>query len=114
MQVVVSVVTRCLVHPAELLSAGLGRALRVFFAHIPLHWQPVCLLLVLTLTLLTLLMTCSYRLCVPLLFRVEPRTPVRLLHGGAGTAATASTAAVVGVGGDPRGNSGERQGLVLE
>ncbi|XP_070208379.1 uncharacterized protein [Littorina saxatilis] len=82
-QVLMSVATRCIVHPTEMLAGGMGRALRNFFTQIPLHWQPVCMLLAVALTLIILLMTCSYRLHIPLLLRIEPRTPV-LVGAGKG------------------------------
>lgn len=77
--------TRCLVHPAELLFASAGRSLRNFFTEIPLQWQPVLMLAILAMTVVTLLMTCSYRLSVPWLLKIEPRTPVagqREQHNG--------------------------------
>ncbi|ESO86083.1 hypothetical protein LOTGIDRAFT_167589 [Lottia gigantea] len=74
--VISSALTRCLLHPMELLFSGLGRSFRAFFVEIPAQWQPV-LLVILTLVLLALmLMTCSYRLQIPLLFNIEPKTPV--------------------------------------
>ncbi|XP_076438110.1 uncharacterized protein LOC143277208 [Babylonia areolata] len=80
--VLTSVMTRAIVHPAETLASGLGRALRHFFTEIPLHWQPVCLLLIVTFTFVLLLLACSYRFSIPMLLRIEPRTPVLTCGGG--------------------------------
>ncbi|XP_046326376.2 chloride channel CLIC-like protein 1 [Haliotis rufescens] len=72
-----SALTRCILHPIEKLSSGLGRSFRVFFAEIPAQWQPIIMVLLLLLALVLLLLVFSYRISIPLLFRVEPKTPVQ-------------------------------------
>ncbi|KAK6167346.1 hypothetical protein SNE40_021397 [Patella caerulea] len=74
--VVSSAVTRCVLHPMELLFSGLGRSFRAFFAEIPIQWQPLLLVILTMILLVVILMTCSYRLHIPLLFKIEPKTPV--------------------------------------
>ncbi|KAL8607731.1 hypothetical protein ACOMHN_039404 [Nucella lapillus] len=82
--VLTSMVTRSLLYPVETLASGLGRALRRFFTHIPLQWQPPCLALLLALLFLLLFFSCRYSFS-SMLFRMEPRTPV-LGHPPAGEA----------------------------
>ncbi|XP_046563246.1 uncharacterized protein LOC124272145 [Haliotis rubra] len=77
LMVLSSALTRCILHPMEKLSSGLGRSFRVFFAEIPAQWQPIIMALLLLCALMLLLVVFSYRISIPLLFKVEPKTPVQ-------------------------------------
>ena len=71
-----SVFTRCVLHPVEALCSTLGKAMAAFFSEVPLQWQPVVMLVGTATALLLLLTLTRYRLVIPLLLRIEPRTPV--------------------------------------
>ncbi|RUS71248.1 hypothetical protein EGW08_020983, partial [Elysia chlorotica] len=71
-----SVFTRCILHPVELCGSTLGKALRAFFSEIPLQWQPAVMLVGTATALLLVLTATRYRLVIPMLLRLEPRTPV--------------------------------------
>ncbi|XP_067664573.1 uncharacterized protein [Haliotis asinina] len=77
LMVLSSALTRCILHPMEKLSSGLGRSCRVFFAEIPAQWQPIIMVLLLLCALVLLLVVFSYRISIPHLFKVEPKTPVQ-------------------------------------
>lgn len=68
--------TRCIIHPTEMLFSGLGRGLKKFFSEIPAQWQPLFMMLLIVTILVILVMMCSYRVTIPLLFHIGPKTPV--------------------------------------
>ncbi|OWF38492.1 uncharacterized protein LOC110466223 [Mizuhopecten yessoensis] len=74
--VISSTITRCIIYPMELFFEGVGRSLRLFFTEIPLHWQPLMFIAMVIILLITILVLGGYRLHVPFLFKMEPKTPV--------------------------------------
>ncbi|XP_078585389.1 uncharacterized protein LOC144867367 [Branchiostoma floridae x Branchiostoma japonicum] len=72
LMVLTATVTRCIVRPVELISAGAGSSLRLLFQEIPSPWQPVVMATVVLALVLTLTMTCRYRIRFPLFFSLEP------------------------------------------
>ncbi|XP_078664655.1 uncharacterized protein LOC144907443 [Branchiostoma floridae x Branchiostoma belcheri] len=72
LMVLTATVTRCVVRPVELLSAGAGTSLRLLFSEIPSPWQPVIMATIVIATVLTLTMACRYRIRFPLFFSLEP------------------------------------------
>ena len=68
--------SRCILHPVEMFSSTLGKAMRAFFSQVPLQWQPVLMLVAMATGLLLVLTLARYRLVIPLLLRIEPQTPV--------------------------------------
>jgi hypothetical protein len=77
-QVLSSAFSHCITYPVEILFAGLGRAFRAFFTEIPSPWQPVMLVIIVIFLLLTLVMLFGYRIHLPMLLKIEPKTPVYL------------------------------------
>ncbi|XP_005107581.1 uncharacterized protein LOC101862372 [Aplysia californica] len=77
LMVLSTLLTRCLLLPTELISSSLGRSLRAFFTEIPAQWQLLVMLIAVVGVLILLLMLFRYRLSIPMLLRIEPRTPVR-------------------------------------
>ncbi|WAR17217.1 Y057-like protein [Mya arenaria] len=76
LMVLSSAFSHCILHPCELLLGGLGRSLRVFFSEIPSPWQLPLLIIIVCFLLLIVIMCFGYRLHLPLLFKIEPKTPV--------------------------------------
>ncbi|XP_066268167.1 uncharacterized protein [Branchiostoma lanceolatum] len=74
LMVLTATVTRCVIQPVELISAGAGSSLRLLFREIPSPWQPVVMATVVLATVLTLTMACRYRIRFPLFFSLEPST----------------------------------------
>ncbi|XP_060062657.1 uncharacterized protein LOC132543198 [Ylistrum balloti] len=71
-----STVTRCIIYPMEIVLEGAGRSLKLFFNEIPLHWQPLMFLAVVLMLMVTIIVLGGYRLHIPFLFKIEPKTPV--------------------------------------
>ncbi|KAH3798849.1 uncharacterized protein LOC127838680 isoform X2 [Dreissena polymorpha] len=76
--VISSVLSHCIVHPVEVILGGLGRSFRLFFSEIPGPWQPVMLFVIVIFALLIVTMCFGYRIHLPFLLKIEPRTPVFL------------------------------------
>lgn len=76
LMVVSSVVTRSLLHPVELFFSGIGKSFKLFFNEIPAQWQPVMLITMTIIFILTAVMVCGYKITLPLLIKIEPKTPV--------------------------------------
>lgn len=75
-QVLSSVFTKGILHSLEIGSSSLGRSLRAFFSEIPSQWQPLIMIFAVAIFLVILMMVFRYRLSIPLVLRIEPRTPV--------------------------------------
>lgn len=74
-QVLSSALARCVLHPLEMISNSLGRSVKLFFSQIPSQWQPIFIVVILLSFLTVLLMTCRYRIKMPMFLLIEPRTP---------------------------------------
>ncbi|GFO01789.1 chloride channel clic-like protein 1 [Plakobranchus ocellatus] len=83
LMVLSSMLSRCILHPLELISSTMGKSLRAFFSEIPLQWQPVLMLVAVMIAILLILTLTRYRLVIPLLLRIEPKTPATTpdIHG---------------------------------
>ncbi|XP_060590348.1 uncharacterized protein LOC132745443 isoform X4 [Ruditapes philippinarum] len=79
LKVISSAFSHCVVYPFEVLLGGFGRALRLFFAEIPAHWQPFMFIALVIFGILSLVMVFGYRIHLPLLFKFEPKTPVKVI-----------------------------------
>ena len=77
-QVLSSSFTKCVTVPMETVSTGIGRSVRNLFSEIPVTWQPIVMVTLVLLSLISVMMLCSYKLSLPFLLRLEPsqRTPV--------------------------------------
>ncbi|CAC5400504.1 CLCC1 [Mytilus coruscus] len=75
LMVLSSVITRSLLHPIELFFGGIGKSFRLFFNEIPAQWQPIMLIVIVLVFLLTIVMLCGYRISLPLILKIEPKTP---------------------------------------
>ncbi|XP_064606979.1 uncharacterized protein LOC135471616 isoform X2 [Liolophura sinensis] len=75
MVVLSSALARCVLHPLEMISNSLGRSVKLFFSQIPSQWQPIFIVVILLSFLTILLMTCRYRIKMPMFLLIEPRTP---------------------------------------
>ncbi|XP_076082735.1 uncharacterized protein LOC143053824 isoform X1 [Mytilus galloprovincialis] len=75
LMVLSSVITRSLLHPIELFFGGIGKSFRLFFNEIPAQWQPIMLIVIVVVFLLTIVMLCGYRISLPLILKIEPKTP---------------------------------------
>ncbi|CAC5374908.1 CLCC1 [Mytilus coruscus] len=56
LMVLSSVITRSLLHPIELFFGGIGKSFRLFFNEIPAQWQPIMLIVIVLVFLLTIVM----------------------------------------------------------
>ena len=67
--------TRCVTKPLELFCSAIGRCLRLIFQEIPAQWQPVVMVII---TLILVITTCRYRVSDPLFLKIEPsrKTPI--------------------------------------
>ncbi|XP_033743839.1 uncharacterized protein LOC117329797 [Pecten maximus] len=74
--VISSAVTRCIIYPMELFFESVGRSLGLLFNEIPLHWQPLMFAAIVILLIIIIIVLGGYRLHVPFLFKMEPKTPV--------------------------------------
>ncbi|VDI45935.1 Hypothetical predicted protein, partial [Mytilus galloprovincialis] len=77
LMVLSSVITRSLLHPIELFFEGIGKSLRLFFNEIPAQWQPVMLIVIVVVSLLTIVMMCGYKIKLPFILHIEPNTPCK-------------------------------------
>ncbi|XP_071141683.1 uncharacterized protein [Mytilus edulis] len=75
LMVLSSVITRSLLHPIELFFGGIGKSFRLFFNEIPAQWQPIMLIVIVVVSLLSIVMLCGYRISLPLILKIEPKTP---------------------------------------
>ncbi|VDI02573.1 Hypothetical predicted protein [Mytilus galloprovincialis] len=75
LMVLSSVITRSLLHPIELFFGGIGKSFRLFFNEIPAQWQPIMLIVIVVVFLLTIVILCGYRISLPLILKIEPKTP---------------------------------------
>lgn len=62
----------------ELFFEAFGKSINLFFREIPTPWQPFLLILMTIVIILCLVMMCGYRLHLPFLLKIEPKTPVFL------------------------------------
>ncbi|XP_063407130.1 uncharacterized protein LOC134690898 [Mytilus trossulus] len=77
LMVLSSVITRSLLHPIELFFEGIGKSLRLFFNEIPAQWQPVMLIIIVVVSLLTIVIMCGYKIKLPFILHIEPNTPCK-------------------------------------
>ncbi|CAG2256306.1 CLCC1 [Mytilus edulis] len=77
LMVLSSVITRSLLHPIELFFEGIGKSLRLFFNEIPAQWQPIMLIFIVLVSLLTIVMMCGYKIKLPFILHIEPNTPCK-------------------------------------
>lgn len=66
-----SAFTRCIMKPLELVCSGIGQCLKLILTEVPLHWQPLVMTILNLTVVILLVMTCSYRISMPLL-KIEP------------------------------------------
>lgn len=69
-------ITRSMLHPIELFFSGIGKSFRLFFSEIPLQWQPIMLVTMTIIFMMIIVMICGYRISLPMLLKIEPKTPV--------------------------------------
>ncbi|XP_069130804.1 uncharacterized protein [Argopecten irradians] len=74
--VITSTVTRCIIYPMELIFESVGRSFGLFFKEIPFHWQPIMFAAIVIILIITIVMLGGYRLHIPFIFKMEPKTPV--------------------------------------
>ena len=65
-----------MLHPIELFFSGIGKSFRLFFSEIPFQWQPVMLVTMTIIFMMIIVMICGYRISLPMLLKIEPKTPV--------------------------------------
>ena len=65
-----------MLQPIELIFSGIGKSFRLFFSEIPVQWQPVMLVTMTIIFMMIIVMICGYRISLPLLLKIEPKTPV--------------------------------------
>ncbi|CAH1772322.1 unnamed protein product [Owenia fusiformis] len=77
MLVLSSAFTRCITKPFEIICSAIGRCFKLIFSEIPSPWQPVVMLIITLVTMISVAMVCKYRIHFPLLLKIEPtRTPI--------------------------------------
>ncbi|CAC5361968.1 CLCC1 [Mytilus coruscus] len=74
LMVISSVITRSILHPIELFFGGIGKSFRIFFNEIPAQWQPIMLIVIVLVFLLTIVMLCGYKIKLPFILQIEPKT----------------------------------------
>ena len=80
-----SAFTRCITKPLEVLSTSMGRCLRLVLSEVPAQWQPLLMMTIVALVLLSVIMVCRYSVILPFMLRIEPKAPVqnvKMLKGG--------------------------------
>ena len=72
LQVVLALLTRCIVKPAELISEGIGNCMRLLLSELPLHFQLLTFLVIIILLVLILVFRFEYHIGLPFWFSLKP------------------------------------------
>ncbi|XP_062598546.1 chloride channel CLIC-like protein 1 [Saccostrea cucullata] len=71
-----SALVRGILHPIELFFSSIGKSFKLFFSEIPAQWQPFMFILIVFVFVVVMVMSCSYRISLPFILKIEPKTPV--------------------------------------
>ncbi|XP_061196030.1 uncharacterized protein LOC133204286 [Saccostrea echinata] len=71
-----SALVRGILHPIELFFSSIGKSFKLFFSEIPAQWQPFMFILIVFVFVVVMVMSFSYRISLPFILKIEPKTPV--------------------------------------